>query len=181
MKLISLRFLVLVAIIFSAALLRILPHPYNFTPIAAMALFGGSMFGRKIWSFIVPLSAMLLSDFVIGFHGSMYSVYSSFVLIAILGIVFLQKANFRNVVVLSLISSLLFFTITNFFVWYGSSFYPQNTQGLISCYAAGLSFYQNSFFGNLFANTVMGDLFFNGILFGSFYILQSYIPKLRFA
>lgn len=181
MKFISSRFFTIIAIISLAALLRVVPHPYNFAPISAMALFGGSVFGRRIWAFIVPLSAMLLSDTLIGFHDNMFPVYFSFVLITCLGILFLKNANFINVFVLSLISSFLFFTITNYFVWSSSTFYPQTFQGLMGCYTAGLAFYQNSFFGNLLLNTVMGDLFFNGLLFGSLHILQSFVPKLRFA
>ncbi len=169
------------AIVLSAALSRILPHPYNFTPIGSMALFGGAILGRKFWSFIVPLAALFISDAIIGFHSGMLSVYASFVLITTLGILFLKQVTFSRVFVLSLVSSILFFLVTNFAVWYGSSFYAQSFGGLVSSYVAGLVFYQNSFFGNLFLNTVMGDLFFNGILFGSFYIAQSFVPKTRLA
>ncbi len=167
-KIENLRFVTLVSIVLAAALTRLLPHPFNFTPIGAMALFGGAYFSRKILAFAVPLAAMLLSDLVIGFHGSMVAVYGSFILIVAIGMGLLQKITPLRVMGGAVLSSVLFFLITNFAVWYGASFYPQNLAGLGACYLAGLQFYQQDFFGNLFLNTVMGDLFFSGLLFGAY-------------
>jgi len=94
----------------------------------------------------------------------------------------LQKVTVGRVFGSALLSSVLFFLITNFAVWFGSSsFYPQTLAGLGACYLAGLQFYQQDFFGNLFFNTVMGDLFFSGLLFGAFELLKSRVPSLRLA
>jgi hypothetical protein len=95
-------------------------------------------------------------------------VYGSFILIVAIGMGLLQKITPLRVMGGAVLSSVLFFLITNFAVWYGDSFYPQNLAGLGACYLAGLQFYQQDVFGNLFLNTVMGDLFFSGLLFGSY-------------
>lgn len=169
------RLYAVAALIFLAAFSRILPHPYNFTPIGAMALFGAAYLDKKYLAFIIPTASMLLSDWVIGSPST--PTYVSFLLIVAFGILFLKKVTLGRVVVASLISSVGFFLITNFFVWYGSSLYPQSLAGLMACFAAGLAFYQPIFFGNLFFNTVMGDLFYCGALFGGYYLIQRYIWK----
>jgi hypothetical protein len=180
MKTNKIRLVTLISLVMAAALTRLLPHPFNFTPIGAMALFGGAYFSQKYLAFLLPLSAMLLSDFILGFHGSMGAVYFSFVLIVALGMGMLHKVTAGRVMLSALISSVLFFLITNFAVWYGSAgMYPQTATGLAACYVAGLQFYQQDVFGNLFLNTVMGDLFFSGILFGSFELLSRRLPTLQ--
>ncbi|RRB07106.1 DUF6580 family putative transport protein [Larkinella rosea] len=178
MKRIHIRTATLATLIVLTALSRLLPHPYNFTPIAALALFGAATFERKALGLVIPLAAMLLSDLFIGFHGGMMSVYTAFALIWILGLVLFRKISVSRVVSASLLSSTLFFLVTNFAVWYGSKFYPQTPQGLLSCYAAGLAFFNGQSF---FLNAVLGDLTFCTVLFGSYSILQKQFPVLRFA
>lgn len=182
MKIENIRVATLATIILVAALSRLLPHPFNFTPIGAIALFGGAQFSRKYLAFLVPLAAMLVSDLLIGFHGTMWAVYLAFILTVAIGMGFLRKITAGRVFGSALVSSVLFFLITNFAVWYGSSgFYPQTLAGLGACYAAGLQFYQQTFFGNLFLNTIMGDLFFSGLLFGSYELIKRRIPALSVA
>ena len=182
MKIENIRVATLAAIILIAALSRLLPHPFNFTPIGAIALFGGAQFSRKYLAFLVPLAAMLVSDLLIGFHGTMWAVYLAFILTVAIGMGFLRKITAGRVFGSALVSSVLFFLITNFAVWYGSSgFYPQTLAGLGACYAAGLQFYQQTFFGNLFLNTVMGDLFFSGLLFGTYELIKRRVPALSVA
>lgn len=178
MKLIHIRTLSLAVIILLTALSRLLPHPFNFTPIAALALFGAAYFERKWLGLVVPLAAMLLSDFFIGFHSGIGSVYFSFILIWCLGLVLLRKISPSRIAAVSLLSSTLFFLITNFAVWYGQSYYPQTPQGLLACYAAGLAFFNGQSF---FLNAVLGDLTFSTILFGSYYFLQQQFPVLKLA
>jgi hypothetical protein len=161
------RFSTVVILIVVAALSRIVPHPFNFTPIGAIALFGAAQFNRKLFAFMIPAAAMLLSDALLG--NPSLPTYLSFALITIFGLVYLKKVTVSRLFVSSFVASISFFLITNFFVWFGGSMYPQTGQGLIACYTAGLAFYQQTLFGNLFLNTIMGDLFYTSLLFGSFY------------
>ncbi|MFN3490466.1 MAG: DUF6580 family putative transport protein, partial [Emticicia sp.] len=139
------RFSTLVAIIVLAALSRFIPHPFNFTPIAAIALFGGAYFSNRWQALLVPMAAMLLSDTVLeistgwGFHSGMIIVYAAFALVSALGMVLLKNVNPSRVVSASLISSLIFFLITNFAFFYPESAvadlnlgaYPHNFSGII--------------------------------------------------
>ncbi|MFD2572127.1 DUF6580 family putative transport protein [Spirosoma soli] len=176
MKPLQIRLLTLTTIVLTTALFRLVPHWPNFTPVAALALFGAATFERKWLGLAAPLAAMLLSDALIGFHGSMGAVYISFGLTWLLGLWALQRPSAVNIAAASVVSSILFFLITNFAVWYGSMFYPQTAAGLLICYTAGLAFYNGTSF---FLNGLLGDLFFNAVLFGSYYLLQQRFTVLR--
>ena len=132
---ITIRFGVLAGMILLAALSRLIPHPPNFTPIAAMALFGGAYFINKKWSFGVPLLAMLISDigltFIMGyefFTSMRIVIYGGFILITMIGFLLRSNVKVLNVVLASLGGSVLFFIITNFAVWASVShnLYPNN-------------------------------------------------------
>jgi hypothetical protein len=157
------KFFLILSIIFVGAMLRLIPHWPNFTPIASIALFGGTYLKRKELAFLIPVLAMLLSDAIIGFHNVMIPVYASFLLIVSLGFILKSKVSTVNVVTASLISSLVFYLITNMASWAtGMVPYSTGIAGLMQAYIAGLPF---------FLNGIMGDLFFNGVFFGAFYLV----------
>ena len=173
------RFWFLLTVIFSAAFMRLIPHWPNFTPIAAMALFGGAYMSRKTLAFLVPLAAMLLSDLILGFHTTMVAVYLSFVATVGIGLFIARKPKILHIAGASLSASILFFIVTNFASWMGSPLYPQTFTGLMEAYAAGLVFFNNGALGiSFFANSVLGDLFFNTLFFGVFYLARLRFPAL---
>ncbi|MFD2935235.1 DUF6580 family putative transport protein [Spirosoma flavum] len=176
MKPLQIRLTTLTILVLATALFRVIPHWYNFTPIAAMALFGAASFERKWLGLAVPLAAMLISDALIGFHSNMGAVYGSFGLTWLLGLWALQRPTAGRIAAASITSSVLFFLITNFAVWYGSTFYPQTAAGLMTCYVGGLAFYNGTSF---FLNGLLGDLFFSAVLFGGYYLLQQRYLVLR--
>lgn len=145
---------VLILTIIAAALMRLLPHAPNVSPVGAVALFSGAnVLGPS--AFILPLLAMFISDIFLGFHSTMIFVYGSFILAVILGRT-LKKYGFAQLVITALLSSLLFFIITNFGVWLTGTMYTKNFSGLLECYIAALPF---------FRNTLVGDFFYSIILF----------------
>lgn len=176
MKSLQIRLITLTSIVLATALFRLIPHWPNFTPVAALALFGAATFERKWLGLVAPLAAMLLSDTLIGFHSSMGAVYVSFGMTWLLGMWALRQPTATRIASASIASSVLFFLITNFAVWYGSTFYPQTLAGLMSCYTAGLAFYDGTSF---FLNGLLGDLFFCGTLFGGYYLLQQRFTVLK--
>ena len=182
-KIFTPRFLFITIAIVLAAISRVLPHPFNFTPVAAMALFGGALFTDKRIAFIIPLLAMFISDCIlelvsgIGFHNTIIYVYASFVLITFIGIYIRNNAKTGNIILASLISSILFFLITNGGVWAAGGF-EFGLSGLLTTLLAGIPFYNNEIFGSFFFNTIAGDLFYCGILFGSYYFAKAKFPAL---
>ncbi|HET7819819.1 MAG TPA: DUF6580 family putative transport protein [Bacteroidia bacterium] len=171
------KFLFITITIFLAALSRLLPHPFNFTPIGAMALFGGAYFSNKKLSFIIPLVAMFASDCLIGFHNTILYVYVSFILITFIGIFISNKINAKNIILASLTSSFLFFIISNLGVWMSDST-SHGMIGLFNTYFAAIPFYNNEPLGSFLFNNILGDLFFNGVLFGSYYLAKTRYPLL---
>ena len=95
---------------------RIMPHPPNLTAIGAVALFGGALYLDKKTSLIIPIVTLAISDFILGFQINP-SVYFSFILIVFLGFNLRQKINFKNIISHSIFSSLIFYLITNLFVF----------------------------------------------------------------
>ncbi len=164
------RILVLLSAIVGAAALRLVPHPPNFTPIGAMALFSGAYLGRRWLAFAAPLGALLLSDLVLGFYHGQATVYFSVALIAMIGMAALERRSALRVGLAAIASSILFFVITNFGMWLFSGFYPRTMAGLEACYIAAIPFFQN---------TVAGDLFYATLLFGGFAALEQILPALR--
>ena len=173
--------LLLVALIFAAVLTRLIPHPPNFSPIEAVALFGGAYFAKRQWALVVPLVAMFASDLLLGLlNGGIYwsyfasagylLVYACIALSTVLGFGLRGKVGAGRVLAYSLAGSLLFFVVTNFGVWLSGSMYPKNLGGLVAAYVAGIPFFQW---------TVLGTLFYSALLFGGFELLRSRVPALR--
>lgn len=124
-------------------LARLIPHPPNFTPLIAAAIF--IPFITKDMRVIVslPIIVMFVADYLIGFHELMLWTYGAFLLISISGLKYFN-GKFNRLMMLSLSSPTIFYLLTNFGVWFGSNTYSANIEGLISCYVAGLPFYANS-------------------------------------
>jgi len=172
--------LVLAGMIVLAALSRLLPHPPNFSPVEAVALFGGAYFANKGAAIWVPLVAMFLSDLALGLvNGGIYwsyflsagylLVYLCIALSSVLGFGLRGRVSVARVGAYSLVGSVLFFLVTNFGAWLGSTMYPQTAAGLMAAYVAGIPFFQW---------TVLGTLFYSALLFGSFAWLRSRSPAL---
>ncbi len=164
------KFLFITTIILAAVFSRLLPHPPNFTPIAAIALFGGSYFTNRNLAFAVPLAAMFISDLIIGLHSLLFVVYISFAAIVLMGFKLRGKRSPLRIGLAAVSSSVIFFITTNFGVWFLGSFYPKTIDGLLACYIAAIPFFQNN---------LMGDLFYSTVLFGSFELMRRYVPVLQ--
>lgn len=146
------RYLILiVTMVIVGFILRLLPHPANFAPIMALALFSGLYLPKKL-NILVPVLAMLLSDIFLGFYSLpiMFSVYASFLLATVLGAWLQKHKNTKNVILTTFAGSALFFLVTNFSVWAFGTMYTHNFTGLMQSYYMALPFFRNSLLGNLF-------------------------------
>jgi hypothetical protein len=164
------RMTALLLAIITAAALRLVPHPPNFSPIDAMALFSGAYLGRRWIAFVAPLAALFLSDLVLGFYHGMVTVYATVALIVVIGWWLSSRRSPLRIAAAALAGSVTFFVITNFGMWLFSGFYPLTSAGLAACYAAAIPFFQN---------TLAGDLFYAALLFGGFRIAELLLPRLR--
>ncbi len=146
-------------ILFGVAM-RFIDHPVNFAPIAAIALFSAVYLPKKIALF-VPIIAMLLSDLFLGFYEwqVMFAVYGSFLIAGAFGFYIRKNKKIGTVIAGSLFASIIFFVLTNLAIWLFSGYYEHTMTGLLYCYTLAVPF---------FRNTMLGDLFFVGVLFGSY-------------
>jgi hypothetical protein len=145
----------LVLIILFAIFSRFIPHPPNFTPITAIALLCSKGFTNRWIIFLIPIISLFISDLFLGLHDSIPFVYGAFILITFLGIS-AKKISIGTV----LMSSTIFFLISNFGVWFYN--YPRTLNGLISCYTLATPF---------FLNTILGDLAYCAIMIYPYYAL----------
>jgi hypothetical protein len=170
------RAMTLLAMITAAAAARIIPHPWNFTPIGAMCLFGGAYFQRRWAAFLVPMAALLASDvvlYLVLYGNQGFSVtsmkYVWFALTVLLGMALRGNVTFSRVTAAAIAASVMFFLLSNFHVWLGSRTYPQTPAGLLACYIAAVPFAMNMLAGNLF---------YCAILFGGWELLSRRWPIL---
>ena len=150
-----------IIIVLSAALMRLVPHPANVAPIAAMGLFGGVYLDKK-YALLLPILAMVVSDFFLGFHPAMPLVYASFFLTGLIGMALKRKKTVSTVFLAAITSSVLFFFITNLNFLHPHQLYPQTIAGQLTSYQMALPFLKN---------TLVGDLMYAGLFFGGYELL----------
>jgi len=131
---------------------RLMPHLPNMTPVGAVALFTGSKYRFGTSVFIVGIS-MVCSDFILGFHPVMWATYGSFLVAILLGRLLKEQNNWKLIGIITFLSSVQFFILTNFAVWQTGLMYPKTVTGLFECYVMALPFFRNSLLGDLFYTT----------------------------
>src|ERR1700688_4056264 len=164
------RTVLILGMIFFAAIMRIVPHPWNLAPVGAMALFSGAVIRNRVMAFVFPLVAMLAGDFFVGFHILMPVVYASFLVSTAIGFWLRERRSAVRVGGAVLLGAIQFFLVTNFGVWMFSNFYPKTLAGLMACYAAGVPFVWN---------TLAGDICYSALLFGGLFLAERLVPVFR--
>lgn len=165
-----LRAILAAIMIVLAAVVRILPHPWNFTPIGAMAIFSGAMFRDRRVAFLFPLVALFAGDLFVGIHRLIPVVYASFLLSVLIGTWLANRRTVLRIGGAVFLGALQFFLITNFAIWRVFDTYPHTPAGLVACYIAGLP---------LFGNTLAGDAVYAALFFGIFSLAEHHFPTLR--
>ena len=153
---------------------RLIPHPPNFTPVGALALFAGIYLARKSrWALLLPLAVIFLTDLAIGFYDTklMLVVYGSFLFYGVFGLLVKNKKNIGAITLATLAGSFLFYLITNFAVWAFSPLYASTLEGLMLSYTMGLPFLRY---------TLLGDLFFVGMFVGAYELATHLIRQKSF-
>ena len=156
-----------IGILILAILSRFIPHPPNFTPLLAVALFGGAIFKNRILAFGIPLLAMFLSDLYLGLHESLLAVYLCLALLIYMGSK-MDKKSSKGIAINALLSSIIFFLVTNFSVWAFTGMYDKTFSGLMVSYTMGLPFFKWS---------VISTLLYSGVLFGAYNLFEKYTFK----
>jgi hypothetical protein len=162
------RTLLALVMILIAAALRIAPHPWNFTPIGAMAIFSGAILRDRRLAFAFPLLALFLGDLIGGLYqwNVMLIVYASFLLSVLIGRMLQDRRTVFGIGAATLLGSIQFFLVTNFAVWQFLNSYPHTRAGLVACYVTGIP---------LFWNTLAGDASYAILLFGGYALAERFL------
>lgn len=159
-----------VALLILGILPRLVPHPHNFTPVIAVALFSGVYLNKK-YAVIVPLALMIISDIVIGFHDTLIFTWGSMALISVIGLGIKKHKSFVSIAVAGVGSAVLFFIITNFGAWL-SPLYPDTWAGLVECYTMAIPFFRNTF---------LSTMLYGALLFGFYELIAVRVKNTRFS
>ncbi|BAV95426.1 DUF6580 family putative transport protein [Ichthyobacterium seriolicida] len=156
---------------------RLVPHPPNFTPVFAAALFSGTYFYSKKWAYLFPLFIVISSDLIINYITNESLIiranlvtYFCVLLTSFMGSLMRSGTTPIKVIFYSTLSSVCFFIISNFFVWYSGNLYPHNIGGITACYVAALPF---------FKNTLLSGAVYSSVFYTSYFYITNYfhIPK----
>ncbi len=153
-----------IGILVLALLSRFLPHPPNFTPILAIALFGGAIFKSKKIALAVPILAVFISDLVLGLHESMIAVYLCLGVFMYMGMKINRKSG-KSVTTNAIASAIIFFIVTNFTVWAFGGIYEQSLNGLMLAYTSAIPFFNWN---------LLSTMLFSGVLFGAYNLFEKY-------
>ena len=164
------RTLLALVLIILAAALRIAPHPWNFTPVGAMALFSGALLKDRRLAFLFPLVVLFAGDIFIGLYKIIPIIYASFLISVAIGLWLRGRRTVARISLATLLGAIQFFLVTNFAVWQFLGGYPHNASRLVACYVAGIPF---------FWNTLAGDALYATLLFGGYALAERLFPALR--
>ncbi|HTK75281.1 MAG TPA: DUF6580 family putative transport protein [Gemmataceae bacterium] len=176
------RNVALTLFILAVALTRLLPHPPNFAPITAMAVFGAITFGRWRTAVVAPLVALFVSDLAKeylwrqgmsaqwGIYRGMWVTYGTTALVALMSRLAHGTRRLSVMAGTTLLGSIVFFVVTNFAIWARGTRFPHTLDGLTECYLFALPFFRNS---------LAGDVVYAVVLFGVWALAERYVPGLR--
>jgi hypothetical protein len=159
--------LVMIAI---AAALRIAPHPWNFTPVGATALFSGAVLKDRRLAFLFPLLALFAGDVFIGFHKLIPVVYASFLINVAIGFWLRDHRTVGRISLATVLGAVQFFIVVDLGVWAFESTYPHTREGLVACYVAAVPFLWNM---------LASDALYGALLFGGYALAERLVPALR--
>ncbi|TAH00073.1 MAG: hypothetical protein EAZ15_09900 [Sphingobacteriales bacterium] len=180
---INLRNWVLVFIIIAAAATRFIylgQHTVmsNFTPIGAIALFGGTYFTTKYKAYLVPLLILLVSDIFVTysytgqwtlFYDGFLWVYASFAIMVFIGSL-IKKVNAGTVLLGAMASVLVHWLLTDIQPWLAGTLYNKDITGYYQSLIAAIPFERN---------LLLGNLVYGALLYGGFELAQAKFTVLK--
>jgi hypothetical protein len=162
----------ILGLILLAVVGRLIPHPDNFTPIMAVALFAGATLSTRI-AYVVPLAALVASDLLLGYALDWMAlvVYGCLLASVGLGQWLAKRRTWTKTGLAAVAGSLVFYLVTNFAVWVEPhGLYAHTVDGLVQCYVMAIPFFRNS---------LAGDLFWTALLFGLYEASYSWLKSAR--
>ena len=132
-----------ISLIIILALARLIPHPYNFSPMLAVGIFSGFYFRLFYLGLFIVIFSMFIGDLFLGFHSTMFFTYISLAVAVLIGL-YVKHFKFTEILFSGLASSVCFFIITNFGAWLTLEMYTKNFAGLLQSYVMAIPFFHNT-------------------------------------
>jgi hypothetical protein len=174
------------------ALTRLLPHPYNFTPMVTVGLLSVGFGKHRFTALLLALAAWIVSDYGVNMlvqpdytasfsayltSATALGVYTAFLLASLSGLILKSRLNVGRFALASLSGSFVFYLVSNTAIWLGSAFYAKSITGYLACLYAGIPFYHAGDPLSSFAlNQFLGDAFYMGIAYVGILVWQNYSP-----
>ena len=152
------NYLLPICLILVLSFSRLIPHPWNFSPILAVGIFSGFYFKNFILSLFIVVFSMFLGDLYLGFHSTMFFTYISLAVAVIIGL-YIKHFKFTEILFSGLVSSICFFIITNFGTWLTLEMYEKNFSGLLQSYVLAIPFFHNTLISTFLYLIVLKLLF----------------------
>ena len=127
---------------------RLIPHPWNFTPVLATGIFAGFYFKQFYLSLFIVILSMFIGDLFLGFHSLMFFTYAALAIAVVIGL-YVKHFKFTEILYSGLASSVCFFIITNFGAWLTHGMYAKNFSGLMQSYVMAIPFFHNTLISTL--------------------------------
>jgi len=163
-------FKVSLGIFVALAASRFIPHPPNFTSLIALSFYVPAIIGIRYLPALII--SFVITDFVIGFHGTTLFTWGS-VLVIGLGSKFFISSIFTRISG-ALLGACLFFIITNFGVWSLGS-YGYTFEGLLMCYTLAIPFFTYTMFSTFLFSGVIETIY----KLKSYSIISKYLKKIN--
>ncbi|NML19510.1 hypothetical protein HHL16_01430 [Pseudoflavitalea sp. G-6-1-2] len=155
----------------------------TFTPLGAMALFGGAYFNNRIKSVLFPVLTLWVSDIILNrfvyynewrfFYEGFYWTYGSYALMAIASKYIIRRATVGNIIIASVAATLIHWIGTSpgcFMI--ENSMYPKTWAGYFTSLVAAIPYERNF---------LVGTLAYGGLMFTTFEWLQRRYHSLKLA
>ena len=153
------------------AMTRLIIHAPNFTPVLALALFGG-VYLKKKQALVLPVILLAATDIILGYHQTIFFTWGCIVLIAAMGIWVKNNKNTKTIFGSSLLAAVVYYIVTNLGVWLTTGMYPMNLSGLAECYYVAIPY---------FRNTLISTFAYTFLLFTAYDLIAARIKNTRFA
>ncbi len=156
--------IIAVALVLVAVFSRLVTHEWNFTAMGASALVAGLLIRTRMLALTVPLTALLISDAVIGFHSTMWAVYAGYLVMVFCGLALAQETTTKKIFGSVIFGSIGFFLISNFGVWVSGQLYPMTLTGLVTSYQMAIPFFRNEILSNVLLTPVLFFVMFYAVV-----------------
>jgi hypothetical protein len=135
----SKNYVIAISLVLLTFVMRLVPHLANFTPLFTIGIFSAVFFKNRLYSILLPIIAMLISDIFLGFYTEVWAIYLSMLVAQWISFDLAKSDKKSLFATANFVAPTIFFILSNFAVWI--TWYSHDFIGLSECYINALPFY----------------------------------------